>query len=94
MTNEWESNIKGFYDISSFEVPEAVGRAFLNGKFSQVSDLCEFHDCIEGSYARIILLLDIIQGKLVTENLAENERAFAVELVHDFKRKIEGTHIA
>ena len=94
VTNEWESNIKGFYDLSSFEVPEAVGRAFLNGKFSQVSDLCEFHDCIEGSYARIILLLDIIQGKLVTENLAENERAFAVELVRDFERKIEGTHIA
>ena len=66
----------------------------MNGKFSQVSDLCEFHDCIEGSYARIILLLDIIQGKLVTENFAENERAFAVELVRDFERKIEGTHIA
>ena len=79
--NHWEGGIKDFYELSAFEVPEALGRAFLNGKFSQVSDLCDFYDCVEGSYARLILLVDMLCSKFVTQDLVDSERDHAVKLL-------------
>ena len=79
--NHWEGSIKDFYELSAFEVPEALGRAFLNGKFSQVSDLCDFYDCVEGSYARLILLVDMLCSKFVTQDLVDSERDHAVKLL-------------
>lgn len=79
--NHWEGGIKDFYELSAFEVPEALGRAFLNGKFSQVSDLRDFYDCIEGSYARLILLVDMLCSKFVTQDLVDAERDYAVEQI-------------
>ncbi|CCU99738.1 Similar to integral membrane protein involved in GPI anchor synthesis, putative alpha 1,2 mannosyltransferase [Malassezia sympodialis ATCC 42132] len=81
ITNVWDAHIRDFYVHSAYEVPEALGRAFSNGKFSQVSDLCEFNDCLEHSCAKIILQLDMIRSKFVNQDLVDSEYTSARETV-------------
>lgn len=73
IANVWEGQMKEFYEHSAYEVPEALGRAFSNGKFSQVSDLCEFNDCLQHSCAKLILQLDMVRSKLVNQDLVDSE---------------------
>ena len=90
ITNVWDAHIRDFYVHSAYEVPEALGRAFSNGKFSQVSDLCEFNDCLEHSCAKIILQLDMIRSKFVNQDLVDSEYTSARETVKKIIEFVNG----
>ncbi|WFD26357.1 mitochondrial distribution and morphology [Malassezia nana] len=90
IANQWESHMQHFYSHSAYEVPEALGRAFSNGKFSQVSDLCEFNDCLAHSCAKVILELDMVRSKFVNQDLVDSEYASAQGIVQKIIDLVNG----
>lgn len=90
IANIWDSHVQEFYMHSAYEVPEALSRAFSNGKFSQVSDLCEFNDCLEHSCAKIILQLDMVRSKFVNQDLVGSDYILAQQTVQKIIEFVNG----
>lgn len=87
---EWNNSLKPFYDLSANEVPEVLARAFKNGKFSQVSDLCDFENCLQASSAKIIFELDMLRAGLVNNAEEAGGREAVIASLNAIKSIING----
>lgn len=79
--NHWSNTHKRFYLQSQVEVPEAIGQAFTNNKFSQVAQLSEFHHRITTSCSSALMELDLIRSKIIEQKLTYGERDQAIKVV-------------
>lgn len=79
---EYTSHLKKFYSQSQIEVPDVIGQAFMNNKFSQISSLCEFDHRVNTSCSRALIELDLIRGKLIEQDLVDDEKAQAIKIVN------------
>lgn len=94
IANEWDSNTQHFYEISIQEIPEALGRAFVNGKFSQISDLCEFQDCLDKSCFKLLLEIDMIRAKLINQDLIGSERTMAMDTIQKVMQVVQTADVS
>lgn len=72
VATQWD-RMHEFYATSAMELPQTIGQAFANGKFSQVADMCAFSECLERSCTRALIQIDSIRGKLANQDLVDEE---------------------
>lgn len=81
MENEWSDHMAKFYGQSDSELPEVIGQAFSNNKFSQIASLCEFGHRLETSVTRALVKLDLIRGEIIDQELDATQRTRAIKAV-------------
>lgn len=78
---QYTDHLKKFYAQSQFEVPDAIGQAFSNNKFSQIAHLSEFKKRVDTSCTRALVELDLIRARLIQGDLDGHEKKQAIKTV-------------
>ena len=78
---QYTDHLKKFYAQSQFEVPDVIGQAFSNNKFSQIAHLSEFEKRVETSCTRALVELDLIRAKLIQGDLEGHEKKQAIKTI-------------
>lgn len=94
MQREWDDHLHPFYQQSDAELPDAVGLAFGNSKFSQIAGICAFQHSLQTSCARAVMELDLVRGKLIDQELVDAEATFASKTVQRLVAMVQTSELS
>lgn len=89
----WYFTVDPFFRASKVELPEVIGHAFTNGKFSQVTDLTAFDTKVQSSFTLAQVELDMLRAKIASDNLIDAEIPGILEMLMRINRTIENSTI-
>lgn len=85
----WYFCVDPFFRASKVELPEVIGHAFANGKFSQVTDLTAFDTKVQSSFTLAQVQLDMLRAKIASNDLIAAEIPGILEMLTRINKTIE-----